>query len=115
MNFVFENRPADSPFVEAIWRTQTEGTGDFFISTAASQWEMVITRQHGRITFTMRGPETKASPAPIPQDAEIFGISFKLGTFMPHLPATELVDGGIHLPAGAGQSFWLNGSAWQFP
>jgi AraC-like DNA-binding protein len=115
MAFVFDFRLSDAPFVETVWRTQTEGTGPSFVSTAASQWEMVITKEAGRVTFTVRGPETKASLADIPQDAEIFGISFKLGTFMPHLPATQLVDGGIHLPATAGRSFYLHGSAWSLP
>lgn len=77
--------------------------------------EMVITQQKNAITFTVRGPETKASPSPVPEDAEIFGITFKLGTFMPYLPASQLIDTGIHLPEAAGQSFWLQGSAWQFP
>jgi AraC-like DNA-binding protein len=114
MKFSFEERPSDSPYVEMVWRTQSEGGGSF-ISSAASKMEMVVTKQKNRISFTVRGPETKASPAPIPDDAEFFGIVFKLGTFMPHLPATELVDTGINLPGAANQSFWLQGSAWQFP
>ncbi|MCI0556263.1 MAG: helix-turn-helix domain-containing protein, partial [Anaerolineae bacterium] len=38
-----------------------------------------------------------------------------LGTFMPHLPASNLVDGDVNLPDASSKSFWLNGSAWQFP
>jgi AraC-like DNA-binding protein len=115
MPFVFDGRTSDSPFVETIWRTQSEGISGSFMSVAAAHWEMVVTRQYGRVTLSIRGPETKASPAPIPTDAEFLGIIFKLGTFMPQLPANKLVDGGIHLPEAAGQSFWLHGSAWQFP
>jgi AraC-like DNA-binding protein len=114
MKFVFEERQSDSPFVDRVWRTRSEGGGSF-ISVAATHWEMVVTRQYGRVTVTVRGPETKASPAPIPEDAEFLGIIFKLGTFMPCLPASELVDRGINLPGAASQSFWLHGSAWQFP
>jgi AraC-like DNA-binding protein len=114
MKFVFDDRPSDSPFVEGIWRTESVGGGSF-ISSAASNLEMVITRQKNTITFTVRGPETKASPAPIPEDAEFIGIIFKLGTFMPYLPPTQLVNGGVNLPGAASQSFWLQGSAWQFP
>jgi AraC-like DNA-binding protein len=112
--FVFENRPSDSPFVETIWRTESEKGGSF-ISLAESHWGMVVTRQHGKVYLTVRGPETKATPAPIPESAEFFGIIFRLGTFMPHLPARNLVDGEINLPDAASKSFWLNGSAWQFP
>jgi AraC-like DNA-binding protein len=114
MKFVFENRDSDSPLVETIWRTQSVGSGSF-ISPATSNMEMVITRQQDAMCFTVRGPETIASPAPIPENAEFVGILFKLGTFMPVLPASQLVDGGIDLPEAAGHRFWLHGATWQFP
>jgi AraC-like DNA-binding protein len=114
MIFLFEERPSDSPLVERIWRTQSEGGGSF-MSLAASQWEIVVTKQNGTTTLTVRGPETKARPAPIPENAEFFGIQFKLGAFMPHLPVGTLVDKEVNLPVVGDQSFWLNGAAWQFP
>ena len=76
---------------------------------------MVVTKYHGQISLTVRGPETKATPADCPADAEFFGIKFRLGTFMPHLPAIKLVDAPTTLPDASSQSFWLHGSAWQFP
>lgn len=109
-----DNRPSDSPFIASIWRTLSEG-GGAFLSPASSNMEMVVTKQENGIHFTVRGPETKASLAPVPEDAEFLGIIFKLGTFMPNLPASNLVDGGINLPIAASQSFWLHGSAWQVP
>ena len=47
--------------------------------------------------------------------AEFLYITFKLGTFMPHLPVRNLLDVGTALPQATNKSFWLNGSAWQFP
>jgi AraC-like DNA-binding protein len=114
MLFSFEERSSDSPFVETIWRTQSERAGNF-VSLAVSHWEIVVMRQYGKIHLTVRGPETKATPAHCPADAEFFGIQFKLGTFMPHWPVTNLVDGEVHLPGAASNSFWLDGAAWQFP
>lgn len=115
MNFDFDERPSDSPFVEKIWRTQSERNGSF-ISAAASQWEMVVTTYNGQTTFTVRGPETKATPADYPADAEFFGIVFKVGTFMPQLPLGKLRDrNDATLPGASSQSFWLHGSAWQIP
>lgn len=81
--FRFEERPSDSPLVETVWRTRSE-PADAFISVAVSRWEIVVTRQEGRTSLTVRGPETKATTATIPQDAEFFGVQFKLGMFMPH-------------------------------
>lgn len=114
MSFIFEERPSDSPFVDVIWRTQSDQAGSF-ISTAASQCSMVVTEYRGHLSLCVRGPETKASPAPIPPDAQFFGINFKLGTFMPHLPAINLVDDQKVLPAAASRSVWLKGAAWQLP
>jgi len=46
---------------------------------------------------------------------EFFGIIFKFGAFMPHLPVSNLVNGDVDLPDASSKSFWLNGCAWQFP
>ena len=114
MIFDFETRPSDSPFVQAIYQTRSMGGGSF-ISNATTQWEMVITKQVGQITLSLRGPETKASPAPIPEDAEFLGIIFKHGTFMPRLPGSKLVDEEIHLSETGRNSFQLFGDTWEFP
>ena len=112
--FAFDARASDSPFVEQIWRSQSDRAGDF-LSVAASNWEMVITQVAGKIHVTMRGPETAAKPAHCPADGEWLGVIFKLGTFMPHLPTVKLVDDQIHLPEAGGQCFWLHSSAWELP
>ena len=114
MLFTFEERPSDSPFVERIWCAHSERAGSF-ISVAASHWEMVVTRQNGTTMLTVRGPETKATPLDCSADGAWLGIRFKLGTVMPHLPASQLVDGSVNLPDAGSRSFWLHGSAWQFP
>ncbi len=72
-------------------------------------------RQNGRATLSVRGPETRATPAHCPENAEFVGITFKLGTFMPHMPTSNLLDGEAILPEIAKNAFWLNSSLWQFP
>lgn len=115
INLSFEQRQADSPFVEMIWRTQSERAGAF-ISTAGIHWEMVVTTYQGKTSLTIRGPETKATPAQFPADAAFFGIVFKFGAFMPHLPASMVMNRcDIILPEAASSAFWLHSSAWQFP
>jgi len=115
MLLTFDERSSDSPFVERIWRSQSEDAGPFR-SIAMSHWEMVVTSYNGNRTLTVRGPESKATPLHISLvGAEWFGIRFKLGTLMPHLPASNLVDGDVNLPDASSKSFWLNGSAWEFP
>ncbi len=114
MKFSFEARGSDSPYVDGIWRTESEGSGAF-MSVAESHWGIVVTRQEGKTWLTVRGPETKAQPAPVPEDAEFFGIVFKLGTFMPHLPGKRLVDCAFDLPEANRRACWLYCSAWEFP
>jgi AraC-like DNA-binding protein len=110
-----EERPSDSPFVERIWRSHSEGTAPF-LSIAVSRCELVVTKLHGKITMTVRGPETKATPiGDSPSDGEWFGILLKLGTFLPHLPTRSLLDTGVTLPEATRNTFWLSGSVWEFP
>jgi hypothetical protein len=114
MIFNFEERPSDSPYVEVVWRNHSE-SGGHFISMASSHWQMVITRHEGKTRLTVRGPETKATPAFCPPGADHFDIYFKHGTVMPDLLASQLRDGMVDLPEARSDSFWLHGSTWQFP
>jgi AraC-type DNA-binding domain-containing proteins len=115
MIFTFEERLSDSPFVEKIWRAQSERRGDF-LSVAASQWEIVVSKYHDETTITVRGPETKATSMHVTLvGGEFFGIIFRYGAFMPHFPVSDLVDADLDLPDASSKSFWLNGASWQFP
>ena len=114
MIFDFERRPSNSPFIEAIWRNRCESGGSF-ISAAVGHWAMVVTRYNGNVTLTFRGPETRATTAYCPPGAEHFGLYFKMGSFMPYLPASQLRDGAVTLPESIGRSFWLQGASWQIP
>ena len=115
MLITFADRPSDSPFVERVWRSHSERAGVFH-SIAASHWNIVVTRLEGRMSFTVRGPETKATMAYCPAHGEWFGIHFKLGTFMPLMRSSDLRDrNDVTLPNATRRSFWLNGSAWDFP
>jgi AraC-like DNA-binding protein len=115
MFLIFDDRPSDSPLVERVWRCHSERAGTF-LSIAASHWEMVVTRHNGKTTLTVRGPETNAATLDCPAEGEWLGIRFKLGTFMPHLLARDLLDRrDVTLPEATGRSFWLNGSAWEYP
>jgi AraC-like DNA-binding protein len=122
-SFSFEERPSGSPFIETIWRTpiatipptRNENSGPY-IFPAVRHWGLVVAKQNGKKTITMWGPGTKATPALCPRESEIFGIIFKQGAFMPHLPLSIVRDRrDVTLPEATSKSFWLNGSAWQFP
>jgi hypothetical protein len=114
MAVTFEQRLSDSPFVESIWRTQAESNGCDVVSADVS-WDMIITRIEGKTQLTVWGPMTRANEIRHTEGSEGIGIRFKLGTFMPYLPAANLINAGTLLPEASGKSFWLSGSAWECP
>jgi AraC-like DNA-binding protein len=116
MIFTFEQQPITSSFIESIWRTRSEGVAtDVFTSAAVTQWQIVITKQSGETRLTVRGPATKSSPAPIPENAEFIGFNFPLGTHMAHWPTHQLVDLEHHVQQTSARSFWLHDTALSIP
>ena len=115
MDLVFEERPSDSPWVETIWRSRSKHASPF-ISMADSHYGFVIAKHKEKLVITVRGPETKATAAQDLPDTEFFGIRFKHGISVSNLPAKLLMDRkDLSLPEAGSKSFWLNGSAWEFP
>ena len=114
MDLTCDERLSDSPYIDRVWRSHSDRAGDF-ISIADDHWSMVITRFRDRTTLTVRGPETRATPAYCPADAEFVGIRFKPGTLMPLLPAKTVMDRrDMNLPEARRDRFWLSGASWQF-
>jgi hypothetical protein len=115
MVLAFVDRPSDSPFVDRIWRSRSDRGGPF-LSVAQSHFEIAVTRHQGRTSITLRGPETTATEATCPSEGEWLGIRFRLGTFMPRLAPGTLKDRhDVTLPGATRRSFWLNGSAGEYP
>lgn len=115
MSLIFEERASDSPFVEKVTHGWTVGDGAP-IRPAECHWHMVFVRREGRVFPLVVGPLTTADVVTWSEGAEILWIKFKLGTFMPHLPAKNFLDSETLLPeAGSRHSFWLKSSAWQLP
>jgi hypothetical protein len=114
MGLDITSRPSDSPYVEQVWHSRSSGV-DRMTAVASATWDLVVLEQRGRVHVSVQGPESKAAPAPVPEEARFFGITFALGTTMPHLPVAALVDRGAELPTAGCRSFWLHGSAWRFP
>ena len=115
MDLTCDERPSDSPYVETIWRSQSEHA-DTFISMADSHSAIVVTKSRDKTILTVRGPETEATLATGHAGAEFLGIQFKAGVFMPNLPPKMIMDRrDQNLPEASDKSFWLNSAAWQFP
>ena len=105
---------SDSPYIERVWRSRSEHISAF-TSIAVSQLDLVVWKQFGRTYISLQGPETQASRAPVPEDAEFIGILLKAGTYLPQFPVSTLVNTNVVFPEASANAFWLRGSAWHFP
>jgi hypothetical protein len=113
--FVLEDRLSDSPLVERVWTAESVRTGQF-LSVAAETSEIVVTRLRGQTFITIRGPETKVTTADCPAQGDWVGIRFKAGAFFPaFLPEAVRDRRDANLPGAMKRSFWLGGSAWEYP
>lgn len=114
MRSFFEGRASDSPYVEMIWRGQA-GSDYAELCPANSRWNLLFLRQDSRVKVSLEGPLTKVRPTTQDEGAEWLVIKFQPGAFLPSLPVSNLADAEKILPLAAMRSFWLHGSAWQFP
>jgi AraC-like DNA-binding protein len=114
MSAIFESRLSDSPYIEILWRGRVEQ--DYSpVCPADVRWNLLFTKHHGRIRVSAEGATTAFVPKNQFEGVEFLVIKFKLGVFMPYLPAENLLNGDAILPEAAGKSFWLDGAAWQYP
>ncbi|MGW2480704.1 helix-turn-helix domain-containing protein [Streptomyces sp. NPDC001571] len=114
MGLEIESRPSETPYIERVWRSRSI-EGGRMTSVAAAHWELVFWEHDGQMQAAVLGPEPRACPAPVPKDATFFGISFALGTSMPHVSVSRLVGGSVEIPDVTRRSVWLKGSAWHVP
>ena len=114
MSITYEERSSGSPYVETIMHGRTL-SDDSPVRPAECHWHMVFVRKDGEARVVFVGPWTTAGFTYYAAGAEILWVKFKLGTFMPHLPTSNFLDAETILPEAASRSFWLKGSAWQFP
>ncbi|HMN28394.1 MAG TPA: helix-turn-helix domain-containing protein [Caldilineaceae bacterium] len=107
-------RLADSPYVETVMHGHTASDGST-VRPAESHWHMVLVRVQGNVQMLAVGALPAAGIAAWGREAEILWIKFRLGVFMPHLPVRNFLAAETPLPGATSRSFWLKGSAWQFP
>lgn len=114
MSFIVEESLITSPYIQNITHGYTAGSGSV-IRPAETHWHMVLSRHSGATQMLMVGPLTASGIVTFGEGAELMWICFSLGSFMPHMPAKTLLNSEIALPEATTNSFWLHGSAWEFP
>src|SRR5215510_13101807 len=114
MSVTYEVRYSDSAFVHNLGWSRAENDGVNFLP-ADSNCYLFVMKERCETSIAFGGPLTKVLPLPVVADTEWFGIRFKLGTFISHLPPGKIVDNVAFLPEASGKSFWMHGSAWEYP
>jgi hypothetical protein len=112
----FEHRAtdADPRILDRVWRTRTD-THATMTSAARTSFHLIIARTRGRMTAGLRGPETRATTAPVPAPTEYLGVRFALGVVLRPHPAATMVDGYAPLPVTDGGLIVLGGEEWEAP
>ena len=86
----------------------------FFISVAASHWQIVVTTRGDLTQLTVRGPETRATVTAIPADAEFLESCSASGLRAGHAARPPRRPGGDAARRDA-SSVWLDGTRWEIP
>ncbi len=110
----FESRESDSPYIEAVWRSRA-GSNYAPVCPASNRWHLLFLRKDGKVNVSVEGPLTRATAVSQPEGTEWFGVTFRLGTFLPSVPARKLLDERAILPLATKTSFGLASSSFQLP
>lgn len=116
MRLRFEHRDTEThaDIADRVWRTRSDAE-DTMTSAARTCCQLIFTRMQGQLLVSLRGPETRATSAPVPPDAEFFGIRLTLGTVLGPHPAASIVDGHVPFPVTDSGRIVIGGEDWEAP
>jgi AraC-like DNA-binding protein len=109
-----EERHIESPCIEWVGHGYTAADG-LVIRPAGYNWHLIFTRYEGTLRILAVGALEAAQPLSYVGGAKTLWIRFKVGTFMPQLPASAMLNREINLPEGSGNNFWLKDKVWEIP
>ena len=114
MGFISKERQSDSLYVESVAHGHSVSPG-YSIRPAICQWHLVALRYRGGARMIVSGPWTAAGPITYGDGADLLWIKLRLGVYMSHWPARDLLDHETALPEAVCASFRLDGATWQIP
>ena len=114
MIIIPEQRLVESPYIEWIGDGYTAADG-LEMRPAEYNWHLIFTCHEGVLRILVVGALEQARPLSYVGGAETLWIRFKVGTYLPCLPAPALVNQEINLPQASGNNFWLKDKVWEIP
>ncbi|MGV9807207.1 AraC family transcriptional regulator [Micromonospora chersina] len=112
----FEHRDTDIDvsLVDRVWRTRSDAE-ETMTSAARTCWHLILSRAQGRLLAGLRGPETRATTAPVPPGTEFLGVRFAFGAVLRPHPAASIVDGYVPFPVTDSGRIVIGGEGWEAP
>jgi AraC-like DNA-binding protein len=114
MIVIAEQHLSASPYIEWVAHGYTIADG-IAMRPAEYKWHLIFTRQAGILRTLVVGALEEARPLRYVAGAETVWMRFKVGTFMPYLPAPTILNREIDLPEGSGNNFRLKDTVWDVP
>jgi hypothetical protein len=114
MIVVAQQRLVESPYIEWVGHGYTLADG-LEMRPAEYNWHLIFTRQAGVLRTLVVGALEVARPLSYSADAESLWLRFRVGTFMPNILPTTILNREIELPEGSGDNFWLKDRVWEIP
>jgi AraC-like DNA-binding protein len=109
-----DERLVESPYIEWVAHGYTVADG-LEMRPAEYNWHLIFTRHEGVQRTLVVGALEAARPLSYIAGAESLWIRFKVGTYLPEVPAPAILNREITLPEGSGNNFWLKDKVWQIP
>jgi AraC-like DNA-binding protein len=110
----FEHRDADIEVVDRVWRSWSDAE-QTMTSAARTCWHLIVWRERGILFAGLRGPETQATTAQVPSEAEFLGVRFVFGAVLRPIPVRTIIDGFASLPVTEAGRIIIGGDDWEAP
>lgn len=114
LRFKHRETEIDVSLVDRVWRTRSNAE-ETMTSAARTCWHLIFSRAQGRLLASLRGPETRATTAPVPPGTEFLGVRFAFGAVLRPHPAASVVDGYVPLPVTESGRIVIGGEGWEAP
>ncbi|MFD0782405.1 helix-turn-helix domain-containing protein [Micromonospora azadirachtae] len=114
MRFEHRETEIDVNFVDRVWRTHSDAE-ETMTSAARTSWHLIFSRTQGRLLAGLRGPETRATVAPVPSGTEFLGVRFAFGAVLRPHPAASAVDGYVPIPVTESGRIIIGAEDWEAP
>src|SRR5688500_5237645 len=109
MSFLYKERSAASGMVDIIWHTVDESDG-MYLAAADGCWDMLFTKTpQGKMIVRLSGPSLTPTEVHYKKGNENWGVRFRQGVFLTHVPVSEVVDTTEILPMISESAFLLGG------